>query len=67
MNLQSIPQELKGPSHWVCFQHDKTPVNPKTGHNAKANDPATWGTLAQTWGKGQEPRTGIGTGETEAK
>ena len=47
MNLSKIPQELKTPPHWVCFKPDKTPVNPKTGGNAQANNPATWGTFDQ--------------------
>jgi len=47
-----IPESLKQLKQWVCFKleynekkgkHDKIPKDPKTGYNAKANDPATWG------------------------
>jgi hypothetical protein len=46
-NLENIPPELKALLQWVCWRADKTPVNPKTGGNAMADDPATWGTFAQ--------------------
>jgi len=46
-----IPASLKQLNQWVCFKlvynekkgkYDKIPKDPKTGYNAKANDPATW-------------------------
>jgi primase-polymerase (primpol)-like protein/archaellum biogenesis ATPase FlaH len=49
---KNIPESLKQVKQWVCFKlepnekkgkHDKIPKDPKTGYNAKANDPATWG------------------------
>jgi len=44
-DLSKIPPELKDRPQWVCFRPDKTPGNPRTGGNAKADDPATWGTF----------------------
>lgn len=46
-NLEKIPPELKALPQWVCYRPDKSPVDPKTGHDAKANDPATWGQYKQ--------------------
>lgn len=42
-DLNKIPLELKAFSQWVCYRPNKIPVNPKTGDNAKADDPDTWG------------------------
>ena len=48
---KNIPESLKQVKQWVCFKlepnekkgkADKIPKDPKTGYNAKANDPATW-------------------------
>lgn len=48
---KNIPESLKQLKQWVCFKleynekkgkYDKIPKDPKTGRNAKANDPATW-------------------------
>lgn len=48
---KNIPESLKQLNQWVCFKlepnekkgkADKIPKDPKTGYNAKANDPATW-------------------------
>lgn len=48
---KNIPASLKQLKQWVCFKleynekkgkYDKIPKDPKTGYNAKANDPATW-------------------------
>lgn len=48
---KNIPENLKGLKQWVCFKleynekkgkNDKIPKDPRTGYNAKANDPATW-------------------------
>ncbi len=50
-NYKNIPESLKGLNQWVCFKlehnekkgkSDKIPKDPKTGYNAKSNDPATW-------------------------
>ncbi len=48
---KNIPESLKRLNQWVCFKlehtekkgkSDKIPKDPKTGYNAKSNDPATW-------------------------
>ena len=44
---QNIPAPLKVAPQWVCYRRDKTPVDPKSGQAAKANDPNTWGTFEQ--------------------
>ena len=46
-DLDNIPSELKVFPQWVCYRPDKIPVNPKTGGNAKADDPETWGEFDQ--------------------
>jgi len=47
-----IPVLLKQYPNWVVWGREgadgkpsKTPIDPKTGYNAKANDPATWATF----------------------
>lgn len=46
-NIKNIPDEVKKYKTWVnCFA-DKIPKDPKTGQNAKTNDPETWGTFEQ--------------------
>jgi putative DNA primase/helicase len=45
--LDKIPPELKAFPQWVCYRSNKIPVNPKTGDNAKADEPATWGEFDQ--------------------
>ena len=47
---EKIPQELKVRPQWVGWSLEeregkptKVPKNPKTGGNAMANDPGTWG------------------------
>ena len=41
--IENIPEELQGLPRWVCWtKQDKVPRNPKTGKNAKSNDPETW-------------------------
>lgn len=45
--IDTIPKELKKRPQWVCFNHEKEPINPRTGGDAKADDPATWGDIAQ--------------------
>jgi hypothetical protein len=47
LDLDKIPKELTARPQWVCWRPDKKPVDPKTGGNAKANDPATWGEFTQ--------------------
>ena len=54
LRLDKIPQELKGWHQWVCWAVEKregkptkVPKNPRTGGNARADDPATWGTFDQ--------------------
>ena len=42
LDLDKIPPELKAFPQWVCYRSNKIPVNPKTGDNAKADDPGTW-------------------------
>jgi primase-polymerase (primpol)-like protein len=45
--LDKIPPELTAFPQWVCYRQNKIPVNPKTGDNAKADDPDTWSAFAQ--------------------
>ncbi|MGO9175720.1 MAG: hypothetical protein ACLQED_06205 [Desulfobaccales bacterium] len=59
MNHETIPQELKARPQWVAFKPDKTPVNPKTGVNAQADNPSTWGEFGQAV-KYYEARKGNG-------
>ena len=42
-----IPGQLRVYPHWVCGRADKSPVNPRSGGNALANVPDTWGTFAE--------------------
>jgi putative DNA primase/helicase len=46
-NLERIPLELKALPNWVTYRPNKTPVNPLTGKNARADDPSTWGKFGQ--------------------
>lgn len=50
-NLKNVPIELQQEKAWVCWRavwdekkqkNDKIPIDPKTGRNAKSNDPNTW-------------------------
>ena len=54
--IQSVPAELKNTPQWVAFRIEpnpkggrpnKVPINPKTGNNAKTNDPKTWSSLEE--------------------
>lgn len=47
LDLDKIPQALKDWPQWVCYRSNKIPVNPKTGDNAKADEPDTWGYFDQ--------------------
>src|SRR5262249_51641451 len=52
-----IPGALRAIPHWIAWRYErrsdkdgrlkwtKIPINPKTGRNAKPNDPSTWGTF----------------------
>lgn len=42
----AVPQELKDQPNWVVWGPTKIPYNPKTGIEAEANNPATWGAFA---------------------
>jgi hypothetical protein len=57
VNPDGIPAELKVRNQWVAWKYvwkvgkagkgkwRKVPVNPRTGRNAKPNDPMTWGSF----------------------
>ncbi len=54
IDLDRMPPEMKGQPQWVTWRIEvrdgkptKVPVNPKTGANAMANDPSTWGQFDQ--------------------
>jgi putative DNA primase/helicase len=68
-DVSNIPETLRNSVHWVCWgprgEGEKTPVNPRTGANAKSNDRNTWGTLGEAIGRfldrGEEEKlNGIG-------
>lgn len=42
----SVPAELRDRPQWVA-RRGKVLVDPKTGRNAKTNDPSTWGTFEE--------------------
>lgn len=42
MNMDELKTQLR----WVCFDKDKTPINPYTGSFASSTDPKTWSTYA---------------------
>jgi hypothetical protein len=49
VTVDSIPTEIRDIPHWVNWRIEsrngkssKPPVNPRTGKNAKINDPSTW-------------------------
>jgi DNA-binding transcriptional ArsR family regulator len=55
VDLRSIPRALRERDQWVAWRWamrdgawTKVPVNPRTGHNAKTNDPETWGSFDDT-------------------
>jgi putative DNA primase/helicase len=51
--IENVPKELALTPQWVCWsgtvgqngKMSKIPINPRTGRNAKTDDPATWGTF----------------------
>lgn len=54
IDREKIPLELRDRAQWVCWSLEekegkptKIPKNPKTGSNAMANDPGTWGKFDQ--------------------
>ena len=53
LDYNNIPEELKNLKQWVCSDINKIPRNPRTGTNAMANNPATWGTFEEAL-KGKE-------------
>ena len=63
ITFSSLPQglqELAQLKQWVCHR-GKIPIDPCTGKNAKANDPATWGDFATAYRAFQTDRyDGIG-------
>src|SRR5919108_5158510 len=55
VRFDCIPAELRIRSQWVAWRYEwrrgkwtKVLKNPRTGHNAKSNDAATWGTFEAT-------------------
>jgi putative DNA primase/helicase len=71
----NVPAELRRLRQWVCWRGfpdperqgklKKVPVNPRTGGNARVNDPETWGgydeAVAHALGHLQDaPKSGIG-------
>ena len=53
LDYNNIPEELRKLKQWVCSDINKIPRNPRTGTNAMANNPATWGTFEEAL-KGKE-------------
>lgn len=45
--VSQIPFELTQLDQWVVASFNKNPVNPRTGHEAKVNDPSTWGSFEE--------------------
>ena len=51
--FENIPLEMRSCPNWVCWDFvcqdgdkpRKVPVDPRTGRNAKSNEPGTWGTF----------------------
>jgi hypothetical protein len=70
-HLERIPPDLKALPHWVCWSleeragaRSKIPKNPKTGANAKADNPTTWAEFGQAVSRWEAHKgngiTGIG-------
>jgi putative DNA primase/helicase len=55
VNIENIPTELAITPQWVSWsgtagqngKMSKIPINPRSGRNAKTNDPATWGAFEE--------------------
>lgn len=56
--LENVPEALRAWPHWVNWRalpderpdelrYRKIPIDPKTGRNAKTNEPSTWGSFDQ--------------------
>jgi hypothetical protein len=64
--ISNIPDTLKQSALWCVWERDtkgKIPYNPRTGHRAKSNDPATFSdfeTAYNTYQTGQYSGLGIG-------
>lgn len=51
LQYSHVPEELTVSPQWVCWDDQdgrKIPINAKTGHPAKSNDPSTWTDFATT-------------------
>lgn len=45
VNIAGVPANLKDRNQWMCWRYDKgrkIPIDAKTGHAGKSNDPETW-------------------------
>jgi primase-polymerase (primpol)-like protein len=64
VNFGGIPAELKALPQWVCWRWyrkfdkktrkrswSKLPVDPRTTEAAESNNPTTWGTFEEAWGR----------------
>jgi len=55
VGYENVPESMRKFDQWVCFKLEpgdkdkpkKVPKDPKTGQNAKSNDPSTWSTFAE--------------------
>lgn len=52
VQVGNLPQELRDLNQWVGWRYEerdgkstKVPINPATGHRAKSDSPATWGSI----------------------
>ncbi len=58
--MATIPEELRGRDQWVA-RRGKVLIDPKTGGNAKTNDPSTWGTFDEAVHRAEADRLdGVG-------
>jgi putative DNA primase/helicase len=72
---QTLPalRTMQARPQWICWRKEprrdtrdtytKVPYDPRTGHEAKSNDPATWATYTEaltTWQQAPERYDGIG-------
>jgi len=55
-------REMQKYNHWVCWDNEKVPIDPKTGKNAKSNDASTWSDVktAKAYAEVNENIAGIG-------
>ena len=47
---EAVPGEIKVIPHWVCYNQDKHPINPRTGGRAMSNNPSTWAAFDEAAG-----------------